>query len=244
MSESKTPTREGREAMRRALELAEGGRGRVSPNPLVGAVLVRDGRTIGEGFHARLGGLHAETEALEDCRRRGEDPAGATAYVTLEPCAHEGRQPPCTEALAAAGIARVVIASDDPSEHAAGRGPELLVEAGVEVTWLDGPEGNAARLLNQPFRKRALTGRPHVRLKSAASLDGRTATASGDSQWITGSESRALVHRWRAEVDAVAIGSGTALADDPLLTARPADAGDLDQPLRVVFDSGARLPVD
>jgi len=138
MSESKTPITADQEAMRRALELAEGGRGHVSPNPLVGAVLVRDGRVIGEGFHARVGGLHAEAEALEDCRRRGEEPERATAYVTQEPCAHEGRQPPCADALVAAGVARVVIASDDPSEHAAGRGPGILSDAGVEVVWLDG----------------------------------------------------------------------------------------------------------
>src|SRR4029077_19023891 len=131
--------------MRRALELAEGGQGRVSPNPLVGAVLTRDGRTIGEGFHAAIGGPHAEAEALADCERRGEDARGATAYVTLEPCAHDGRQPPCAPALVAAGVERVVIASDDPSEHASGRGPELLREAGVEVAWLTGAEASAAR---------------------------------------------------------------------------------------------------
>ncbi len=227
--------------LRRALELAEGGRGRVSPNPLVGAVVVRDGEVIGEGFHAELGGLHAERAALADCRERGEDPAGATMYVTLEPCAHEGRQPPCVEAILAAGVSRVVIASDDPSEKASGRGPGILRDGGVEVELAAGAEAAAARLLNQPFRKHARTGLPLVTLKLAISLDGHTSTAPGDSPWISGEASRALVHRWRAESDAIAVGIGTVLADDPLLTARHPGAR---QPLRVVFDSQARLPLD
>jgi diaminohydroxyphosphoribosylaminopyrimidine deaminase/5-amino-6-(5-phosphoribosylamino)uracil reductase len=228
--------------LRRALELAEGGRGRVSPNPLVGAVIVRDGEVIGEGFHAELGGLHAERAALADCRERGEDPAGATMYVTLEPCAHEGRQPPCVEAILEAGIARVAIASEDPSEKASGRGPGMLRDGGVEVSFAAGAEAAAARLLNQPFRKHARTGLPLVTLKLAMSLDGRTSTAPGDSPWISGELSRNLVHRWRAESDAIAVGIGTVLADDPLLTAR--DPAASRQPLRVVFDSNARLPLD
>src|ERR1043165_7377689 len=134
--------------LRRALELAERGRGRVSPNPLVGAVVVRDGEVIGEGFHAELGGLHAERAALEDCRQRGNDPAGATMYVTLEPCAHQGRQPPCVEAILEAGIARVVIASEDPSEKAAGRGPGILRAGGGEVAFANAAEATAARRLN------------------------------------------------------------------------------------------------
>ena len=227
--------------LRRALELAEGGRGRVSPNPLVGAVIVCDGEVIGEGFHAELGGLHAERAALEDCRRRDEDPAGATMYLTLEPCAHQGRQPPCVEALLEAGIARVVIASDDPSEKAAGRGPGILRDGGVEVEFAAGAEATAAHRLNQAFRKHSRTGLPLVVLKLAMSLDGQTATPPGDSPWISGPESRELVHRWRAESDAIAVGIGTVLADDPLLTARVDGAR---QPLRVVFDSKARLPID
>jgi diaminohydroxyphosphoribosylaminopyrimidine deaminase/5-amino-6-(5-phosphoribosylamino)uracil reductase len=226
--------------LRRALKLAEGGRGRVSPNPLVGAVLVRDGRILGEGFHARLGDRHAEAMAIDACREAGENPAGATLYVTLEPCAHHGRRPPCTEAILAASIARVVIASEDPSEKASGRGPGILRDGGVEVELIEGTEAGAARLLNQPFRKHARTGRPLVVSKSALSLDGRVATSAGDSKWISGSGSRALVHRWRAESDAVCVGIGTALADDPLLTAR--DLGEASQPTRVVFDSEARLP--
>jgi diaminohydroxyphosphoribosylaminopyrimidine deaminase/5-amino-6-(5-phosphoribosylamino)uracil reductase len=228
--------------LRRALELAERGRGRVSPNPMVGAVLVRGDDVIGEGHHAELGGVHAEVAALEECRSRGADPAGATMYVTLEPCAHHGRRPPCTDALVSAGVARVVVASDDPSEKASGRGPGMLRDEGIAVELADGAEAAAARLLNQAFRKHARTGRPLVTFKSALSLDGRVATASGESRWISGSESRALVHRWRAEADAVAVGIGTALADDPLLTARDVDAPR--QPARVVFDSQARLPLD
>src|SRR5919109_880548 len=225
-------TEQDRVHLRRALALAEGGRGRVSPNPLVGALVVHDGEPIGEGFHERLGGPHAEVAALEDCRARGNDPAGATLYVTLEPCAHHGRQPPCTGAILAAGVARVVIASEDPSEKAGGRGPGILRDEGVDVGFADGEEAAAARLLNQPFRKHARTGRPLVTFKAAASLDGRVATASGDSRWISGAASRQLVHRWRAESDAVAVGIGTALADDPLLTARDADAAR--QPARIV----------
>jgi diaminohydroxyphosphoribosylaminopyrimidine deaminase / 5-amino-6-(5-phosphoribosylamino)uracil reductase len=228
--------------LRRALQLAEGGRGTVSPNPLAGAVIARDGEVVGEGFHAELGGLHAERAAIEDCRARGNDPAGAALYVTLEPCAHSGRQPPCTEAILEAGIARVVYASEDPTEKASGRGPGMLRDEGVAVELAEGAEAAAARLLNQPFRKRARTGRPLVTYKAAISLDGRVAAPSGDSRWISTAESRELVHRWRADCDAVAVGIGTALADDPLLTARTEDAGR--QPIRVVFDSRARLPLD
>lgn len=242
--------------LRRALELAERGRGQVNPNPLVGAVIVRDGEVIGEGFHAELGDLHAERAALADCRERGEDPAGATMYVTLEPCAHEGRQPPCTEAILEAAIGRVVIASDDPSEKASGRGPGILRDGGVVVASAAGEEATAARLLNQAFRKHARTGLPLVTLKLAMSLDGQTETPPGNSPWISSAKSQELVHHWRAESDAVAVGIGTVLADDPLLTARPDPSGALSvpggdekrtgttrQPLRVVFDRAARLPL-
>jgi diaminohydroxyphosphoribosylaminopyrimidine deaminase/5-amino-6-(5-phosphoribosylamino)uracil reductase len=232
----------------RALELGELGRGRVSPNPLVGAVLVRDGAVLGEGHHSALGELHAERAALEDARARGEDPKGATLYVTLEPCAHEGRQPPCTDAILEAGVTRVVCASEDPTEKASGRGPGMLRDGGVEFELATGAEAAAARLLNQPFRKRARTGRPLVTYKAAMTLDGRVAAPGGDSRWISCAESRELVHRWRAEVDAIAVGIGTALADDPLLTdrreIREGDEGLGAQPTRVVFDSMARLPLD
>src|SRR3954467_5419577 len=151
--------------LRRALELAEQGRGRVSPNPLVGAVIVRDGEVIGEGFHAELGELHAERAALADCAARGTQPDGATMYVSLEPCAHEGRQPPCTDAIVEARIARVVIGCDDPDERASGRGPGILRDEGIEVEFAEGADATAARLAIQPFRKRARTGIPHVLLK-------------------------------------------------------------------------------
>jgi diaminohydroxyphosphoribosylaminopyrimidine deaminase/5-amino-6-(5-phosphoribosylamino)uracil reductase len=233
-------------ALRRALELAEGGRGRVSPNPLVGAVIMRGTEVLGEGFHAELGGPHAERAALDDARGRGNDVSGATMYVTLEPCAHRGRQPPCALAILEAGLGRVVYASEDPTEKASGRGPGVLRDGGVEVELAQGPEATAARLLNQPFRKRARTGRPLVTYKAAVTLDGRVAAPGGDSRWISCAESRELVHRWRAEADAIAVGIGTALADDPLLTARDGGAAaELDrQPARVVFDSQARLSLD
>ena len=241
---SATLTDSDRERLRHALELAEGGRGRVSPNPLVGALLVRDGESVGEGYHAEVGGAHAEAAAIAACRAAGRDPAGTTLYVTLEPCAHHGRQPPCAEAILEAGLARVVIGCDDPSPKASGRGPGMLRDGGIEVVYADPPEATAARLLIQPFRKHARTGRPAVTLKSALTLDGRTAPASGDSRWISGSESRSLTHRWRAETDAIAVGIGTALADDPLLTARDLEPPPHRQPARVVFDSEARLPLD
>jgi diaminohydroxyphosphoribosylaminopyrimidine deaminase/5-amino-6-(5-phosphoribosylamino)uracil reductase len=223
----------------RAVELAHLVRGQTSPNPMVGAVIVKDGRVIGEGSTQPPGQAHAERMALAACE---EDPSGATMYVSLEPCAHHGRTPPCTEAILEAGISRVVIASDDPTTKAAGRGPGILRDEGVEVVWIDGEAAESARLLNQPFRKHARTGRPLVVFKSAMTLDGKVATVSGDSQWISGEASRARAHRWRAESDAVAVGIGTALFDDPRLTARI--EGVARQPRRVVFDSEARLPLD
>jgi len=223
----------------RAIALAEEGRGRVSPNPLVGAVVVKDGHVLGEGFHAAYGEAHAERAALDACTR---DPRGGTIYVSLEPCCHHGRTPPCTDAILAAGIARVVVASDDPTEKASGRGLGILRDEGIEVVVADAEPAARARLLNQPFRKHARTGRPHVLFKSAMSLDGKVATRTGDSKWISGEESRLLAHRWRAERDAVAVGIGTALADDPRLTARV--RGVVRQPRHVVFDSEGRLPLD
>jgi len=225
--------------LNRTLELAARGRGHTSPNPLVGAVLVKSGRVIGEGFHAAVGLPHAEREALAACT---EDPAGSTLYVSLEPCAHHGRTPPCTDAILEARIARVVIASDDPTAKASGRGLGILRDEGVDVELLDGEVAREARLLNQPFRKHARTGRPLVVFKAAMTLDGKVATRTGDSMWISGEMSRARAHRWRAESDAVAVGIGTALSDDPQLTARI--EGVARQPRRVVFDSEARLPVD
>jgi diaminohydroxyphosphoribosylaminopyrimidine deaminase / 5-amino-6-(5-phosphoribosylamino)uracil reductase len=225
--------------LQRALELAELGRGNTSPNPVVGAVVARDDEVLGEGYHAAYGSDHAEVAALGAC---AADPIGATMYVTLEPCCHHGKTPPCTDAIVGAGIKRIVVASDDPTDKASGRGLGILRDEGVDVEVVDGEVSRAARLLNQPFRKHARTGRPHVVFKSAMSLDGKVATQTGDSKWISGEESRKLAHRWRAEADAVCVGIGTALADDPLLTARTPDAAR--QPARVVFDSEARLPAE
>jgi diaminohydroxyphosphoribosylaminopyrimidine deaminase / 5-amino-6-(5-phosphoribosylamino)uracil reductase len=225
--------------LKRTIDLAAEARGRTSPNPLVGAVVVKRGRVLGEGYHAAAGEPHAERIALSACQ---EDPAGATMYVSLEPCCHEGRTPPCTDAILEAGIVRVVAASDDPTPKASGRGLGILRDEGLEVELIDSELSRSARLLNQPFRKHAVTGRPFVTLKMAMTLDGKVATRKGDSRWISGEASRARVHRWRAESDAVAVGIGTALADDPLLTARIEAVPR--QPRRVVFDSEARLPLD
>ncbi len=224
----------------RAIELARRGAGDVQPNPLVGAVVVRDGEVLGEGWHGAFGGPHAEVQAIAACN--GADLSGATIYVSLEPCCHQGKTPPCTDAILAAGFTRVVVASDDPTEKAAGRGLGMLRDEGVEVDVANGEIAARARLLNQGFRKHARTGRPWVLFKSAMTLDGKVATPTGDSKWISSTTSRERAHRWRSEVDAVAVGIGTALADDPQLTARLPDVRR--QPRRVVFDSTARLPLD
>jgi diaminohydroxyphosphoribosylaminopyrimidine deaminase/5-amino-6-(5-phosphoribosylamino)uracil reductase len=223
----------------RAVELAGNGLGRVHPNPLVGAVIVRDGVVLGEGWHEAYGGPHAEVNAIAAA---GGDTEGATIYVSLEPCCHTGKTGPCTDAIAEAGIARVVIAADDPAEHASGRGPGMLRDDGIEVHMAEGGVARRARLLNQGHRKHARTGRPFVLFKSAMSLDGKVATATGDSKWISGELSRERSHRWRSHMDAVVVGIGTALADDPRLTSRV--DGVQRQPRRVVFDSLARLPLD
>jgi diaminohydroxyphosphoribosylaminopyrimidine deaminase / 5-amino-6-(5-phosphoribosylamino)uracil reductase len=226
----------------RAIELARNGADAVRPNPVVGAVVARDGRVLGEGWHEAYGAAHAEVNAIEACGL--EDLSDATLYVSLEPCCHEGRTPPCTDAILQAGLRRVVVGSDDPTEKASGRGLGMLRDEGVDVVVADGELAERARLLNQAFRKHARTGRPWVLFKSAMTLDGKVATRTGDSKWISGERSRELAHRWRASVDAVVVGIGTALADDPLLTARPdrPPAELARQPRRVVFDTLARLP--
>jgi diaminohydroxyphosphoribosylaminopyrimidine deaminase/5-amino-6-(5-phosphoribosylamino)uracil reductase len=223
----------------RAIELAAKGAGWTNPNPVVGAVIATDATILGEGWHEQLGGPHAEVNAIRACG--GADLSQATLYVSLEPCCHHGRTPPCTDAILAAGIRRVVIASDDPTEKANGRGLGILRDEGVEIVLGDDETARSARLLNQAFRKTARVGRPWVLFKSAMTLDGKVATRDGDSQWISGAKSREVAHHWRASVDAVAIGIGTALADDPQLTARV--EGVHRQPRHVVFDSLARLPV-
>jgi diaminohydroxyphosphoribosylaminopyrimidine deaminase/5-amino-6-(5-phosphoribosylamino)uracil reductase len=226
----------------RAIELARRGTGAVRPNPVVGAVVARDEEILGEGWHREFGAAHAEVNAIEACGL--EDLTGATLYVSLEPCCHEGNTPPCTDAILQAGLRRVVVASDDPSEKASGRGLGILRDEGVEVVVADGELAASARLLNQAFRKHSRVGRPWVLFKSAMTLDGKVATRTGDSKWISGEDSRELAHRWRASVDAVVVGIGTALADDPQLTARPdgLPAELPHQPRRVVFDTLARLP--
>lgn len=228
-----------RDALARARELALRGRGRVSPNPLVGAVVLRDGETVAEGWHEGPGLPHAEAAALAAA---GEAARGATVVCTLEPCSHHGRTPPCADALVAAGVGRVVIGATDPLERDRAQGREVLRAAGIEVAVANGADAEACAELNAPFLTWALTGLPHVTLKLATSLDGKVATAGGESQWISGPESRALVHRWRADHDAVGVGLGTAIADDPRLTARDVE-GPVRQPARVVFDSAARLPL-
>jgi diaminohydroxyphosphoribosylaminopyrimidine deaminase/5-amino-6-(5-phosphoribosylamino)uracil reductase len=201
--------------MARAVALAEGGRGTTSPNPMVGAVLVLDGRVVGEGFHRAPGEPHAEVAALAAA---GPAAAGATCYVTLEPCAHQGRTPPCADALLQAGVARVVAALPDPDPRVDGAGLQRLRAAGVAVTV--GVGADAAAEQNAAYLTHRRLGRPRVTLKAAASLDGKVAAPDGSSQWITGPAARADAHRLRAEADAVAVGAGTALADDPRLTAR------------------------
>lgn len=226
------------EFMARALRLAERGLFSTRPNPRVGCVLVRDGRVVGEGAHLRAGGPHAEVWAL---RTAGEAARGATAYVTLEPCCHHGRTPPCADALVEAGVARVVAAMSDPNPRVAGEGLARLRAAGLEVAvGLLAPQAEG---LNPGFVKRMRGGLPYLRVKLAASLDGRTAMAGGESRWISSTASRRDVHRLRARSCAILTGSGTVLADDPLLTARdvelPADWPG--QPLRVVLDRGLRM---
>jgi diaminohydroxyphosphoribosylaminopyrimidine deaminase/5-amino-6-(5-phosphoribosylamino)uracil reductase len=220
--------------------LALEGRGRVSPNPLVGAVVLRDGRTVAEGWHEGPGRPHAEAMALAAA---GELARGATVVCTLEPCSHHGRTPPCADALVAAGVARVVVGHPDPLELDRARGREVLRAAGVEVALAGGDDARACAEVNAAFLTWAVTGSPHVTLKLATSLDGKIATATGESRWISGPAARALVHRWRADHDAVGVGLGTAIADDPMLNARDVP-GPVRQPARVVFDSAARLPLD
>lgn len=220
--------------MARALRLAERAAWTTRPNPMVGCVIAHGDEVVGEGWHQRAGGPHAEVFAL---RQAGERARGATAYVTLEPCAHYGRTPPCALALIEAGVARVVAAMGDPFPDVDGGGFALLRQAGIEV--VVGLMGDKARELNRGFLSRVERGRPFVRIKLAGSIDGRTAMASGESKWITGEAARADVQQWRARAGAILTGAATVLADDPLLTARPA-SGDFLPPLRVVLDAQLR----
>ncbi len=223
--------------MARALRLARRGLYTTDPNPRVGCVIVRDGAVVGEGWHRRAGEPHAEIHAL---REAGEAARGATAYVTLEPCCHHGRTPPCSQALIEAGVARVVAAMEDPNPRVAGQGLRALRDAGIEAE--SGLLAEQAEALNPGFVQRMRHGRPWVRLKLAMSLDGRTAMASGESRWITGEAARADVHRLRARSSAVLTGIGTVLADDPSLNARLDQGIEVHQPLRVVLDAHLAMP--
>jgi len=226
------------EYMARALRLARRGMYTAHPNPRVGCVLVQEGHIIGEGWHRRTGEAHAEIAALEDA---GGDAKGATAYVTLEPCSHQGKTPPCTDALIAAGVQHVVAAMTDPNSKISGNGHSALEDAGISVR--TGLLQDAAAALNAGFLSRMQRGRPFVRLKIAASLDGKTAMSNGESQWITGEAARDDVQRLRAASGAVTVGIGTVLGDDPSLTVRRDDIdNDGMQPLRVVLDSKLRMP--
>lgn len=226
--------------MHRAIELARRGQGAVAPNPLVGCVVVRDGHVVGEGWHRAVGGAHAEVEALHDA---GSKARGATVYVNLEPCAHHGRTPPCTDALLQADVRRVVYAVADPNPVACGGGARLRA-AGIEV--IAGVAEARARDLNRFFFHQVATGRPYVIAKTAASLDGRSATRLGHSQWITGAAARRRAHELRQAIDAIVIGAQTAVDDDPALTVRLDTLPDaaVRHPLRVLLDSSARVGLD
>lgn len=224
--------------MSRALSLALRGMGRTSPNPMVGCVIVRDGRIIGEGFHHACGSDHAEVDALKNAASRGEDVRGATVYVSLEPCCHHGRTPPCAHRLVSEGVGRVVAAMTDPNPKVSSGGLAVLRSAGIDVSvpCLE----DEAKKLNRGFIRVQTLGRPWISIKAAAGLDGRTALSNGESKWITSPEARQLAHLMRASHDAVMVGVGTVLADDPELTVRSTDGAN---PLRVIIDSNLRTPV-
>ncbi|MHC4337452.1 MAG: bifunctional diaminohydroxyphosphoribosylaminopyrimidine deaminase/5-amino-6-(5-phosphoribosylamino)uracil reductase RibD [Planctomycetota bacterium] len=227
--------------MQAALKLAQRGIGSVEPNPAVGCIIVKAGQVIGKGWHKKFGGPHAEINALEECKTLGVSPRGATMYVTLEPCCHYAKTPPCTEAIIEAGLTKVVIATIDPSAHANGKGIEELRNAGIEVQ--TGVCQTQTRVLNAPFIKFAITGKCWVILKWAQSIDGKMAWAeqSNNQKWISGEQSRKDVHKLRRRVQAILVGINTVLADNPLLTARPSKGKKL---TRIVLDSKLRIPLD
>ncbi len=221
--------------MRRAIELAKGGIGFVNPNPLVGAVIVKDGKIIGEGFHERYGEAHAERNALKNCV---ESPAGADMYVTLEPCCHSGKQPPCTEAVTESGIKRVFVGSSDPNPLVAGKGVEILRKHGIEV--VENVLKEECDALNDIFFHFITTKTPYVIMKAAVTSDGKIAAATGDAKWITNEKSRAHTHETRKRVAAILVGVNTVIADDPTLTCR---AENPSNPIRIICDSGLRIPL-
>ena len=237
VQEEGRPASQDEKYMRMALELALKGRGWVSPNPVVGAVIVRDdGTIIGQGYHERYGELHAERNALKNCM---EPPAGATMYVTLEPCCHHGRQPPCTDAILEAGIRRVVVGSGDPNPRVAGGGIRILREHGIEV--VEGVLKEECDAVNEIFFHYIQTGRPYVVMKYAMTIDGKIAAYTGLSKWVTGEEARAHVQKLRHELSAIMVGVGTVLADDPMLNCR---IPGLTSPVRIICDTHLRTPLD
>ncbi|MBD3181233.1 bifunctional diaminohydroxyphosphoribosylaminopyrimidine deaminase/5-amino-6-(5-phosphoribosylamino)uracil reductase RibD [Candidatus Poribacteria bacterium] len=227
-----------KEYMQLALELAEKARGRTSPNPMVGAVIVRDDKIVGQGYHRKAGTPHAEIHAIDDA---GELAKGSTMYVSLEPCSHQGRTGPCTEAIIKAGLSRVVMAMEDPNPRVSGRGRQILQEHGLLVK--SGIMEKEAQRLNEVFIKHITTGRPFITIKTAMTLDGKIATCTGESRWISCEESRNIVHRIRDEVDAIMVGIGTVLKDDPSLTTRLPDGNGKD-PIRIILDSKGHIPLE
>ncbi|WP_022779785.1 bifunctional diaminohydroxyphosphoribosylaminopyrimidine deaminase/5-amino-6-(5-phosphoribosylamino)uracil reductase RibD [Butyrivibrio sp. AE3009] len=223
--------------MKRAIELAKKGAGYVNPNPMVGAVIVKDGRIIGEGYHERYGQLHAERNALKSC---SEDPKGATIYVTLEPCCHYGKTPPCTEAIIESGIARVVVGTLDVNPIVAGKGVKILKDHGIDVTV--GVMEEEVKSLNKVFNKYIITGLPYVVMKYAMTSDGKIATRTGASRWISCEASRKKVHELRSRLSGIMVGVGTVIADDPLLTSRDSDINK--NPIRIICDSNLSIPLD
>lgn len=231
-----------RQYMMMAMAEAEKGVGAVSPNPMVGAVIVKDGKVIGKGHHVRYGGLHAEREALLDCKANGESPVGATMYVTLEPCCHYGKQPPCTDAIVEAGIARVVAGLGDPNPLVCGKGLEILRSAGIVTEC--GLCENALMEQNRVFLKYITSRRPWTVLKYAMTADGKIAAVSGDSKWISGEQSRRKAHLLRNRYTGIIVGIGTVLADDPMLNCRVEPSAGLRSPVRIILDSSASIPTD
>ncbi len=229
--------------MRKAMALAQKGEGAVNPNPLVGALIVRDGKIIAEGYHQRYGDLHAERNAFKDADRKGVDCKGATMYVTLEPCCHHGHQPPCVDAIIEHQIGRVVVGLKDPNPLVAGKGIEKLEAAGIEVEMADSLE-RELRYQNRVFLKYITTGLPWVVMKYAMTLDGKICTRRGDSKWVSGEDSRLRVHYMRRELTAILCGIGTVLIDDPMLNTRISKYPAARNPIRIVADRQARLPLD
>jgi diaminohydroxyphosphoribosylaminopyrimidine deaminase/5-amino-6-(5-phosphoribosylamino)uracil reductase len=226
--------------MQRAIELAKKGAGFVNPNPMVGAVIVKDGKVIGEGYHEKFGGLHAERNALKDCQAKGNSPSGATLYVTLEPCCHYGKTPPCTEAIIESGISRVVIGTLDVNPVVAGKGAEILRSNGIRVEV--GLLAEECKKLNRVFNKFVVTGQPYIVMKYAMTADGKIATATGESKWITGDEARENVHRLRKNLSGIMVGVNTVITDNPMLDCRLDESAK--NPVRIICDSYLRTPLD